>query len=97
MSCYHVVMKRTQIQLTENQMESLRIISISHKKPVAELVHDSVQAFLDREAGSGDAAKRENARRVVRMAVLTTIDTLRPHSAQNDIRRYVGHLRDSRS
>jgi len=58
-------MKRTQIQLTENQMESLRIISISHKKPVAELVRDSVQAFLDREAGSGDAAKRENARKVV--------------------------------
>jgi hypothetical protein len=56
-------MKRTQIQLTENQMESLRIISISHKKPVAELVRDSVQAFLDREAGSGEAAKRENARK----------------------------------
>jgi len=73
------IMIRTQIQLTDDQMEALRKLSTLRKQPLAELVRLSVQIFLDREAGSGNAAKRENARRVIGKFSSGSTDISRRH------------------
>lgn len=57
-------MVRTQIQLTDEQMEALRALSAFEKKPLAELIRRSVQNFLD-QASSRESIKRQNALRVI--------------------------------
>ena len=47
-------MIRTQIQLTEEQMEALRRLAALKKKSMADLVRQSVELYLDRETMAGD-------------------------------------------
>jgi hypothetical protein len=50
-------MIRTQVQLTEVQIEVFRRLAALKKKSVADLVRQSVELYLDRESPSGDALR----------------------------------------
>jgi hypothetical protein len=58
-------MIRTQIQLTEEQMEALRRLSALKKKSMADLVRQSVELYLDRETMGGDVLRVQRALAVV--------------------------------
>jgi hypothetical protein len=58
-------MIRTQIQLTEEQMEALRRLAALKKKSMADLVRQSVELYLDRESPTGDALRVKRALEVV--------------------------------
>jgi hypothetical protein len=58
-------MIRTQVQLTETQMEALRRLATLKKKSLADLVRQSVELYLDRESPAGDALRVQRALAVV--------------------------------
>jgi hypothetical protein len=58
-------MIRTQVQLTETQMEALRRLAALKKKSLADLVRQSVDLFLDRESPTGDGLRVKRALAVV--------------------------------
>ncbi len=55
-------MVRTQIQLTEEQALILRTMAAERRRPVAELIRMSIDAFLQREAGMSGERKRARAK-----------------------------------
>jgi hypothetical protein len=55
-------MVRTQIQLTEQQMEALRRCSLRKKQSLAELIRQSVDLFLGLENQSPREMQRKRAR-----------------------------------
>jgi hypothetical protein len=58
-------MIRTQVQLTEVQMEALRRLAVLKKKSLADLVRQSVELYLNRESPTGDTLRVQRALDVV--------------------------------
>lgn len=57
-------MIRTQIQLTEQQAEALRAMSVLRQVSMAELIRISIDAFVQRESGTSRAALISSAKSV---------------------------------
>ena len=55
-------MIRTQIQITEEQAASLRIMSAERRQPIAELIRTSIDSFLQKESGISRERKRARAK-----------------------------------
>ena len=55
-------MVRTQIQITEEQAATLRIMSAERHQPIAELIRISIDSFLQKEAGVSRERKRARAK-----------------------------------
>ena len=55
-------MVRTQIQLTEEQASILRTMSAERRLPIAELIRQSIDSFLLREAGMSQERKVARAK-----------------------------------
>ena len=53
-------MIRTQIQLTEEQAQALRVLAATHRSSVAELIRQSVDALI-RSSGGTDLAERRRS------------------------------------
>ena len=54
-------MIRTQIQLTDEQSRALKSLSTRHGVPVAELIRQSVDKFLQSSVGLDDQERRRRA------------------------------------
>lgn len=54
-------MVRTQIQLTEEQARALKELALSQRTSMAELIRQSVDELLRREAGADAAERRRRA------------------------------------
>ena len=55
------MMIRTQIQLTEEQAQALKLLAARQGRPVAELVRQSVDELLRRTIGTSTEEKRRRA------------------------------------
>ena len=54
-------MIRTQIQITERQVQQLKIVAAREKKSVAEVIREAIDLRLQRETGLDDATLRQRA------------------------------------
>jgi hypothetical protein len=54
-------MVRTQIQLTEQQMNKLRRLAAEKRKPLAELVRQGVELYLNQQRQTGKALRVRRA------------------------------------
>jgi hypothetical protein len=54
-------MVRTQIQLTEAQASELKRVTVASGISMAEAIRQALDAYLGRQAGQGDARRRELA------------------------------------
>jgi hypothetical protein len=97
-------MIRTQIQLTEEQMEALRRLAALKKKSMADLVRQSVELYLNRDTMAGDVLRVRRALDVVGkshpdrgMGVLGMIVILPTHIADDCICRHIRAVRAPRS
>jgi hypothetical protein len=58
-------MIRTQVQLTEAQIEALRQLAARKKTSIAELVRHSIEFYLARESQTGDLSRIQRGLEVV--------------------------------
>jgi hypothetical protein len=74
-------MIRTQIQLEENQVAALQKLASERRQSVAQLIRTSVDLFVQREAGAGQADRLERAKSVIGKFSSASPDVSRLHDA----------------